>query len=78
MIKKTWIFFLKQKGEVFAKFQIFKNLVKVAMDKKTRAFRMDRGGEYLSNNFNAFCEHCGVKQQLILVDTLRKKQDCKV
>jgi hypothetical protein len=39
---------------------------------------MDRGGEYLSKNFNAFCEHCGIKQQLILVDTLHEKQDCRV
>jgi hypothetical protein len=62
-------FFSKTKKKVFAKFQIFKNLVKVAMDKKIRAFKMDRGSEYLSKNFNAFCEHCGIKQQLILVDT---------
>jgi hypothetical protein len=75
---KTWIFFLKQERKVFAKFQIFKNFVKVAINKKIRALRMDRGGKYLSKNFNAFCEHCGIKQQLILANTLHKKQDCRM
>jgi hypothetical protein len=61
MTNKTWIFF-KAKKKSFAKFQIFKNLVKVVIDKKIGALGMDRGGEYLSKNFNAFCEHRGIKQ----------------
>jgi len=67
--------FLKKnkKKEVFAKFKIFKNLVKVVIDKKIGALKMDRGGEYLSKNFNAFCEHHGIKQQLILANTFHKK-----
>jgi hypothetical protein len=63
MRNKTWIFKKKtKKKEVFAKFKIFKNLVKVVIDKKIKALKMDRAGEYLLKNFNAFCEHHGIKQ----------------
>ena len=53
--KKTWIFFMKTKGQVFKRFQEFKALVKNQTGTKIKVLRSDNGGEYTSNDFNDFC-----------------------
>jgi len=53
--RKTWIYFLKTKGEVFNCFQEFKALVQNTMGKKIKVLRMDNGGEYTDNDFTGFC-----------------------
>jgi hypothetical protein len=42
--RKTWIYFLKTKGEVFKRFQEFKALVENQTGKKIRCLRSDNGG----------------------------------
>ena len=49
--RKTWIYFLERKDEVFSKFKEFKSLIKNHTEKKIKTFRLDNGGEFTSNEF---------------------------
>jgi transposase InsO family protein len=53
--RKTWIYFLKAKDEVFNKFQEFKALVENLSGRKIKVLRSDNGGEYTSNEFKDLC-----------------------
>jgi hypothetical protein len=44
--RKTWIYFLRKKSEVFEKFKEFKSLVENQTDKKIKVLRTDNGGEF--------------------------------
>jgi 5'-3' exoribonuclease 2 len=44
--RKTWIYFLRKKSEVFNKFKEFKALVENKTDKKIKVLRTDEGGEF--------------------------------
>jgi hypothetical protein len=46
--RKTWIYFLKAKSEVFTRFQEFRALVENQSRKKIKVLRLDNGGEYSS------------------------------
>jgi hypothetical protein len=43
--RKTWIYFLRMKSEVFEKFKEFKSLVENPTDKKIKVLRTDNGGK---------------------------------
>jgi transposase InsO family protein len=58
--RKTWIYFLKAKDEVFNKFQEFKALVENLSGRKIKILRSDNGGEYTSNEFKDFCREAGM------------------
>jgi transposase InsO family protein len=62
--RKTWIYFLKTKDEVFRRFQEFKALVKNQTGKKIKLLRSDSGGEYTSKDFKGFCKELGIKREL--------------
>ena len=49
--RKTWIYFLKNKGEVFSKFREFKSLIDNHIENNIKTFRSDNGGEFTSNEF---------------------------
>jgi hypothetical protein len=49
--RKSWIFFMKTKGQVFNQFQEFKALVENQTGKKIKVLRTDNGGEYTSKEF---------------------------
>ena len=53
--RKTWVYFLKQKSEVFEAFKIFKATVENERGRKIKAIRSDRGGEFTSKEFQEFC-----------------------
>jgi hypothetical protein len=46
--RKTWIYFMKTKDEVFSRFQEFKALVENQTGRKIKVLRSDNGGEYTS------------------------------
>ncbi len=62
--RKTWVYFLKSKDEVFGKFKEFKALVENLSDKKIKILRSDNEGEYTSNEFGDFCRDVGIKRKL--------------
>jgi len=61
--RKTWIFPLKTKGEVFSKFREFKAQVENLSGRKIKTLRSDNGGEYTSGDFTDFCKEAGIKRE---------------
>ena len=49
--RKTWVYMLKQKSEVFEKFHHFKTLVEKQCGRYIKVLRTDRGGEHISQDF---------------------------
>ena len=60
--RKTWIYFLKGKNEVFSKFKEFKALVENLSEKKIKVFKSYNGGEFTLGEFNTFCSEVGIKR----------------
>jgi transposase InsO family protein len=54
--RKTWVYFLKSKDEVFGKFKEFKALIENLSKRKIKILRSDNGGEYTSKEFVSFAE----------------------
>ena len=54
------MYLLKTKDEALHYFKIYKAEVENQLERKIKHIRSDRGGEYLSNEFNLFCEEHGI------------------
>ena len=61
--RNTWIYFLRNKSEVFDIFREFKVVVENQTGKKIKALRTDNGGEFCKKDFEEFCKKCGIAQQ---------------
>jgi hypothetical protein len=61
--RKTWIYFLKTKDGVLARFQEFKAQVENLAKRKIKVLRSDNGGEYTSKDFSDFCIEAGIKRE---------------
>jgi hypothetical protein len=64
--QKTWIYFLKTKDGVLARFQVYRAQVENLTGKKIKVLRSDNGGEYISQDFSDFCIEAGIKREYIL------------
>ncbi|KAL3677965.1 hypothetical protein R1sor_020921 [Riccia sorocarpa] len=62
--RKSWLFVLKRKNEVFNTFVRFKTAVENQTGAKIKTLWTDRGGEYLSNAFKAYCLQESLHRQL--------------
>ena len=63
--RKTWIYFLKIKDGVLARFQEFRAQVENLTERKIKVLRSDNGGEYTSRDFSDFCIEIGIKEYII-------------
>eukprot|EP00253_Pinus_taeda_P012844 PITA_12844 len=61
--RKTWVYMLKQKSEVFEKFHHFKTLFEKQCGHYIKVLRTDRGGEYIYKDFLCFCIENGIQKQ---------------
>jgi len=61
--RKTWIYFLKTKDEVFCRFKELKALVENLTGKKIIFLRLDNGGEYVDKDFTGLCTKEGIKRE---------------
>ena len=59
-----WSILLGDKAEAFEKFKIFKTTVEKETGTTIKTFRTDRGGEFVSGEFQTFCETSGIKRHL--------------
>ncbi|KAG7597280.1 Zinc finger CCHC-type [Arabidopsis suecica] len=55
---------VKEKSETFEKFKKFKMRVEQETGVAIKTFRTDRGGEFVSHEFQSFCENNGITRQL--------------
>ena len=61
--RKTWIYFLKTKDEIFDRFREFKALVENLTGKKIKVLHSDNGGEYTDKHFTELCAREGIKRE---------------
>ena len=62
--RKTWVYFMKNKDEVFSEFKELKALIENHLEKKIKTFRSNNGGEFTSNEFKELCKYSGIKREL--------------
>jgi hypothetical protein len=55
-----WVVLLKRKDQALQAFRIVNMAAKVEAEAKLKALCTDRGGEFNSNEFKAFCEAHGI------------------
>ena len=61
--RKVWVYFMKEKSEVFSHFQNFKSMAEKQTGKYVQCLRSDGGGEYFSNEFSNFLKKHGIQRQ---------------
>ncbi|GLT43009.1 hypothetical protein SLA2020_169860 [Shorea laevis] len=68
--RMCWVYFLKQKSEVFGAFVKFKALVENESGNTIKAFRTDNGAEYTSNQLVEFLQKSGIHHQLTVLSLI--------
>eukprot|EP00253_Pinus_taeda_P032870 PITA_32870 len=61
--RRTWIYFLKTKSEVFKRFQEFRDLVETQTGRQIKSLRSDNGGEYTLGEFVDYCAEAGIRRK---------------
>jgi transposase InsO family protein len=64
--RRTWVYFLKLKSEVFDNFLAYKALVEKQSGHQIQRLRTNNGGEYVNNNFTSYCTTQGIQMQHIV------------
>ena len=59
-----WTMLLQEKNEAFEKFKNFKKLAEHDSKAVLKTFRSDRGGEFCSKEFLAYCDENGINRHL--------------
>jgi transposase InsO family protein len=59
----TWVYFLRQKSEVFEHLKNFKALVETQIGKKIKIVRTNNGGEYINKDVHNLCREAGIQLQ---------------
>lgn len=68
----SWIYFLAAKNETFEAFKSFRCMVENQLNQKLLCLRIDKGGEYFSAEFTAYCKLHGIREQLTATSTLQQ------
>ena len=61
--RKVWVYFMRQKSEVFSHFKNFKVMAEKEKGLQIKCLRSDGGGEYFSNEFSNFLQKNGIRRQ---------------
>ena len=62
--RKSFVFFMKKKSEVFEHFKTFRSMLKTQKQIKIKRLRSDGGGEFISTEFKDFLKKKGITQSL--------------
>nr|AAL58228.1 putative gag-pol polyprotein [Oryza sativa Japonica Group]ABF96256.1 retrotransposon protein, putative, unclassified [Oryza sativa Japonica Group] len=62
--RMIWVYFLKEKSAALEIFKKFKAMVENQSNRKIKVLRSDQGGEYISKEFEKYCENAGIRRQL--------------
>ena len=67
--RKGWVYFLKNKSETITKFCEFKKKIEGETRNRIQALRIDRGREYLLEEFSTLCRTAGIRREIIQAHT---------
>ncbi len=70
--RKAWVYFMKEKSEVFTHFQNFIMLAEKQTRLQVKCLRSDGGGEYFSNEFTTYLKMHGIQRQFTCRYTLQQ------
>ncbi|KAI5329221.1 hypothetical protein L3X38_028618 [Prunus dulcis] len=62
--RMSWMYFIRNKSSALECFRKFKAMTELQSGYKIKGLRSDRGGEFLSSEFNSFCAEVGIQRQL--------------
>ncbi|CAL9002440.1 unnamed protein product [Prunus brigantina] len=62
--RMSWVYFIRNKSSALECFMKFKAITELQSGFKIKSLRSDMGGEFLSGEFNKFCEESGIQSQL--------------
>ncbi|CAL2238905.1 unnamed protein product [Prunus armeniaca] len=62
--RMSWVYFIRNKSSALECFMKSKAMTELQSGFKIKSLRSDRGGEFLSGEFNRFCEESGIQRQL--------------
>ena len=66
-----------KKLEAFEKFKWYLARVEKEIGTRWKLFRLDKGGEFISNEFNEFCNERGIKRKVFAPSTPQKNDIAK-
>ena len=58
--RKTWVYFIRLKSNVFVTFKKWKALTENEKTKRLKCLRYDNGGEYYNKEFDSYCSYHGI------------------
>ena len=61
--RKTWVYCIRHKSNVFPTFKKWKYLVENEIRKRLKCLKSDNGGEYYSKEFDSYCSHNGIHRE---------------
>ena len=61
--RKVWVYFLKNKFDVFETFKKWKAIVETETGLKVKCLRPDNGGEYIDGRFSEYCVAQGIRME---------------
>ncbi|GKV32108.1 hypothetical protein SLEP1_g40737 [Rubroshorea leprosula] len=67
--RKTWVYLLQNKSQVFKYFQHYHAMVERETGLKLKCLRTDNGGEYTSKEFRDYCSKHGIRHEKIVPGT---------
>ena len=67
--RKVWVYFFKEKSEVFKVFREWKTLLENQTGKKIKRLRTDNGLEFYNHQFDEFCKAEGIVRHKTVVNT---------
>ena len=70
----TWVYFLNNKNILFEKFKEFRALAKKQCRQPNKCFRLENGGRYVSQQFEAYLSQYGNSLQISIPHT--HQQNC--
>ena len=63
------VMYLREKLEEFEKFKWYLARAEKEIGKRMKCLRLDKGGEFISHEFNNFCIERGIKRQVSTPET---------
>ncbi|RVW88410.1 Retrovirus-related Pol polyprotein from transposon TNT 1-94 [Vitis vinifera] len=67
--RKVWVYFLKNKSDVFVTFKKWKAMVETETGLKVKCLRSDNGGEYIDGGFSEYCVAQGIRMEKTIPGT---------